>query len=163
MRPNLLIDYRPREGEPFVQESGGVTQYRVSVRSTVPTADAELVVNHIKIPQLATTLFDMHLRPMHDRDHKSGTKRVALKATREKFWDLACVFDAPPQGRCTVLLTCIPALGVIELIPGDYEFELMATGGDRPEATKIVALKVGDNYRIDIMDIRDGRLSSLPI
>lgn len=162
LRPNLLIDYRPEENEPFVQVEPHNTQYRVGIKSPAIISNAELVVNHLKVGEWPA-LINIHLRPMHDRDRSSGTKRVALKANKEEYWDLISSVPAPPHPRGVVYLNCLPSFagGSLELRPGDYEFELMATGGERPPKTKIVTLKVDDNYAVTQLDIRDGRLSSL--
>jgi len=160
-QPILKIEYRPEEGEPFVHCEEALTQYRVSVWSPAAVSDVELVVNHLKVGELPV-LFDWHLRPMHDRDTASGTKRVAVKAGREKHWDLVCAKKAAGyRDRNRVYLTCIAALagGSIELPPGDYEFELMATGGQRPDATKVVNLSIAEDYTIARLSLRDGRLS----
>jgi hypothetical protein len=156
--PNLQIDYRPDEEEPFVQAGNRVTQYRLSVKSPEFISDAELVVNHLKVSSLPR-LFDVHLRPMHDRDLVSGTKRVALPADREKYCDLISWFSGEPYGIPAVLLNCIPALGTIQIPTGDYEFEVMATGGNRPKATKIINLTVAADGAATLA-VRDGRLSS---
>lgn len=159
-QPELHIDYRPDEGEPFVHREQGITQYRVSVRSPIAVPDVELVVNHLKVGDSAA-LFDRHLRPMNDRDTESGTKRIGLKARREKHWDLVCFHEAPRQGRNLVYLTFIPALGGVELPPGEYQFELMATGGDRPDATSIVTITVAEDHTIAALTVSPGRLSPL--
>jgi hypothetical protein len=159
MRPNLLIGYRPEENEPFVQFDEHWTQYRVGVKSPVPIPNVELVVNHLKVGRLPV-LFNIHLRPMHERDHVSGTKRVAVKTDKEEYWDLISVQSAPPHPRGVVYLNCLPSFagGSLEITPGDYEFELMATGGERPPQTKIVSFKVDNNYTVARLYIRDGRL-----
>lgn len=91
--PSLFIDYRPKEGEPFVQDSDGVTQYRISIRSPVPTTDVELVANRVKTGNYEG-LSNLHLRPMHDRNSE-GTKRIAVKADKEAWWDLVSIH---PEG-----------------------------------------------------------------
>jgi len=155
-QPILAIDYRPEEGAPFVQTGGGTAQYRVSVRCPVVVPDVELVVNHLKLPDLPP-LFDLHLRPMGE---SRVTKRVALKASKEMFWDLICIFEFP-QGSDLVHLTYTPAsLSELEFRPGEYVFELMATGGERPGVTKIVNLTVDTNHKVTSLELRDGRLSS---
>ena len=88
---------------------------------------------------------------MHDRN-RDGTKRVALKADKEDYWDLVSTHITG------VLLNCIGPFEQI-LRPGDYEFELMASGGDRPVATKIVKLRVHKDNTISL-EVRDGRLTS---
>lgn len=148
--PNLVIEYRPEEGEPFVQQFNDITQYRISVRSPVPIPDAELQVNHIKIGD-APALSKLHLRPMHDRN-PNGTKRVALKSDKEDHWDL---ISAHISG---VRLTCIGSFEQI-LPPGDYVFELMASGGDRPPITKIVKLQVHKDNTVTLT-VHDGQLST---
>jgi hypothetical protein len=162
LQPNLLIDYRPEENEPFVQVEPHNTQYRVGVKSPAPISNAELVANHLKVGELPA-LINIHLRPMHERDPINGTKRVALKTDKEEYWDLISTQPAPPHPRGVVYLNCLPSFagGSLEIPPGDYEFELMATGGERPPQTKIVTLKVDNNYAVTCLDIRAGRLSSL--
>lgn len=162
LQPNLLIDYRPEENEPFVQVEAHNTQYRVGVKSPAPISNSELVVNHLKVGGFPA-LFNIHLRPMHDRDRISGTKRVSLKTDKEEYWDLISAEPAPPHPRGVVYLNCLPSFvgGTFEIPPGDYEFELMATGGERPPQTKIVTLRVDENYTVARLDIRDGKLSSL--
>ena len=105
---NLQIDYRPKEDGAFVQRGGGLTQYRVSVKSPVALRDAELTVSKLKLAHLETPLFNLHLRPMHDRDQESGTKRVIMRPEKEEFWDLITVFDPPPNGSGTVIIELHP-------------------------------------------------------
>jgi hypothetical protein len=159
MASGLVIDYRPEESV-FVQTYGPVTQYRVGVRSVREVSGVELVVNHLRVQDFPPYL-NLHLRPMHDRDTISGTKRVKLHAKKENYWDLITKFEAEAMEsrRPVVALNCIPALGKIDLEPGYYEFELMATGDNNPEATKIVRLTIRNDGSVTL-DLRDGRLSS---
>jgi hypothetical protein len=100
---------------------------------------------------------------MHDRDTTSGTKRVKLHAKKENSWDLITKFEAEAMEsrRPVVSLNCIPSLGSFDLEPGYYEFELMATGDNSPEATKIVRLTIRNDGNVTL-DLRDGRLSRIP-
>ena len=156
LQPNLLIDYRPGESEPFIQLDEFSRQYRVSVKSPVAIPNAELVVNHLKVGALPV-LSNIHLRPMHDRDRSSGTKRVTLKPDKEEFWDLISVHLAPPSSRAVVVLNCLPSFagGSLEIPPGNYVFELMATSPERPPQTKIVSLQVGSENTVTRLDIRE--------
>lgn len=162
LQPNLLIDYRPEENEPFIQVEPHNTQYRVGVKSPASISNVELVVNHLKVGGFPS-LVNIHLRPMHERDRINGTKRIALKTGKEEYWDLISTQPSPPHPRGVVYLNCLPSFagGNFEIIPGDYEFELMATGGERPPQTKIVTLKIDNNYAVSCLDIRAGRLSSI--
>ncbi len=121
----------------------------------------ELVVNHLKIEDYPPFL-NLHSRPMHDRDTTQGTKRIKLHGRKENYWDLITKFEghAMQNGIAVVSLNCIPSLGRYALAPGYYEFELMATGDNSPETTKIVRLTVRNDGGV-ALDLRDGRLSNL--
>lgn len=155
LRPRLNIIFKPDEA-PFKQVYPGrddlpLTQYRVCVVSPRAVPDVELVVNKLIVD--GVDLSGAHLRPRHERDSKrGGTKRVALKPFKEDAWD---VFSAHPSG---VVLNTIAALGFIILSPGKYKFELMATGGDNPPATKIAILEIHADNSV-VFNIREGKLS----
>lgn len=161
LEPGFVIDHRPDEPV-FVQVMGPITQYRVGVRSLVDVSGVELVVNHLKIADLPS-LLNLHLRPMHDRDHASGTKRVKLHARKENYWDLLTNYGAKAMesGHAVVTLNYLPTLGQFDLAAGYYEFELMATGDSAPETTMIAAVKIGNDGAVDL-NLRDGRLSNAP-
>lgn len=155
LRPKLNIIFKPDQA-PFKQSYPShdvlpVTQYRVCVVSPESIADVELVVNKLVIGE--TDFSGVHLRPRHERDSKSGTKRVALKPFKEDAWDVFTVH--PEEG---VVLDAIAAHGLIKLPPRRYEFELMASGGSNPPATKIANLDVRADNSV-VFDIREGRLS----
>lgn len=158
-RPILTIIFKPNQA-PFQQvypgRQGQVTQYRVCVVSPNPITDVELVVNKLEIGGVDHSGY--HLRPRHERDSKrGGTKRVALKPFKEDAWDV--VSTHPNDG---VILSTISALGLIIIPPGKYEFELMASGGNNPPATRIATLEVRADNSLSF-DIREGRLSELLI
>jgi hypothetical protein len=109
-----------------------------------------LVVNDLKIPGLPA-LHDLHLRPMHDRDPR-GTKRVNLQPFKEKHWDVISEEFSPSRQR--VILNCLLPAGGIELPFGNYEFELMISGGKNPPATKTAVITVFKDRNVSF-DVKD--------
>ncbi len=156
LRPNLAIIFKPNQA-PFRQVYSGhddlpVTQYRVCVVSPVSIADVELVVNKLVIR--GVDLSGCHLRPRHERDDKrGGTRRVALKAFKEDAWDVISMH--PEEG---VVLNAISLHGLILIPSGKYQFELMASGGNNPPATKIANLDVRADNSV-VFQVCEGRLS----
>jgi len=152
--PNLNIVFE-RDSDEFVQKypayrDRSVTQYRICVFSPGRIEDAELVVN--KLSMAGITYNEIHLRPMGERNAR-GTRRVGLKPFKAHAWDFISTFS---DGE--VVLNHLPRSQQIMFPVGVYEFELMASGGDRPPATKIVTLEVREDKTVDF-GIRDGRLS----
>lgn len=127
-------------------------QFRVGIISPNPISNAELIVNKLYVDGVHHD--GIHLRPRHDRNER-GTKRVALTAFKPEFWD---VVSTPHWG---IMLSNIPPLGDIRFMPGNYEFELMASGGDSPPTTAIVNMEINSEYEISRFEVRDGRLSDL--
>jgi hypothetical protein len=140
LHPNLQIDYEPVTGHPFIDtyNNGTVVQHRVTITSPNALNDVELVANKVRTAS-GEIHSNLHLRPMHDR-RPEGTKRVRLKAEKPEAWDVICIADD------AVLLNHIAPVGVVEFGPGIHEFELMATGGDRPPKTKTVRLEVKEDH-----------------
>ena len=126
-----------------------VIQYRVTVTSPSSLDDVELVANRVTAG--GVTHSNLHLRPMHDR-RSEGTKRVRVKAQKPEAWDVISV------DKDAVYLNHIEPIGILIFEPDVYEFELMATGGDKPPSTKVAHLEVGERGAIKF-GIRDGRLS----
>jgi len=142
LHPNLVLDYEPARGHPFIDTYNNgsryeVTQYRITITSPIALDDAELVANRVRTAS-GEVHSNLHLRPMHDR-RREGTKRVRLKAQKPEAWD---VISTSQTG---VHLNHIAPVGAIDFRDGVHEFELMATGGDRPPATKIARLEVNEN------------------
>jgi len=151
--PNLKIVFEPDDDEfrqVYPAQGGKVTQYRVRGHSAGRVEDAELVVNKLRIGHI--THNEIHLRPMSERN-ASGTRRVGLKPFKEHAWDFISVFSGGE-----IILNHLPRAEQIVFPVGAYEFELMASGGDRPPATKIVMLEVREDKTVHF-DTRDGRLS----
>ena len=151
-QPKLEIRFIPKE-KPYEElHEDDCWQFRVAVVSPEPIPNVELIVNRLTVE--GQHYDGVHLRPRHDQSEK-GIKRVALTAFKPEYWN---VLSTPHWG---IVLNSIPihAYGDIRFFGGAYEFELMASGGDAPPATRIVRVEISEKCEVVRFEVGDGRLS----